>query len=236
MSDLPHNPSAAPSANSLGGAGHFFVLEGIDGSGKSSQSAALCALLAQHGRQVLATREPGGTPLAERLRELVLQEPVDALTELLMMVAARRDHTNQRILPALRQGTDVVCDRYWDSTWAYQGAGRGLPSALLQSLESSFADGAAQPSLTIYFDCPAAVAAARRAGRAPEDRIEQEALDFFERVRQGFLEAAARRSEQGQRTLVIDAQQSPEAIAQAIAQAVCAILKGTALSTPLASR
>ncbi len=204
----------------------FWVLEGIDGSGKSSQVARLQGLLESQGRTVLVTREPGGTPLGEELRQCVLHRPVDALTELLLMVAARRDHTVQRILPALRSGVDVVCDRYWDSTWAYQGAGRGLGAELLQSLESAFAPEVAVPDAILFFDCPAQVAASRRSGRAPEDRIEQEAIDFFERVREGFLAAAQRRRAQGIACTVIDAQQPIEAIAAAVEAAAIARLAG----------
>jgi dTMP kinase len=163
----------------------FITFEGIDGAGKSSHIEALATCLRDKGRDVVCTREPGGTPLAERLRELMLHEPMDALTEALVVFAARRDHLHQVILPALASGRTVLCDRFTDATFAYQGGGRGFDTGVLQVLEGWVQQGV-QPDLTFWFDLPAETAAARRgAARAP-DRFEQQDVDFFNRVRSGY--------------------------------------------------
>ena len=182
--------------------GRFITLEGVDGAGKSSHVQGIAALLRARGRRLLVTREPGGTPLAEKLRALVLAEPMDALSETLLMFAARRDHLRQAIAPALAEGVWVVCDRFTDATVAYQGSGKGVPEELIGQLRRAVHP-ELEPDLTLVFDCPWEVAHERlgRSGRAP-DRFEREGREFFERVRQGYLRLAAGQPE---RIRVIDA-------------------------------
>lgn len=163
----------------------FITFEGIDGAGKSSHIDTLAARLRERGREVVCTREPGGTPLAEHLRELMLHQPMDALTEALVVFAARRDHLQQVILPALAAGRTVLCDRFTDATFAYQGAGRGFDAAVLETLEGWVQQGL-QPDLTFWFDLPAEMAAARRAAARAPDRFEQQDAEFFDRVRAGY--------------------------------------------------
>ncbi len=172
-------------------AGRFVTFEGIDGAGKSSHIESLAQWLRGRGHEVLVTREPGGTPLAERLRELVLGEPMDTLTELLLVFAARRDHLERQILPALARGATVLCDRFTDATFAYQGAGRGLGADRIAALEQWVQD-ERQPDLTLWFDLPAAVAAARRTAAREPDRFELEDEAFFARVREGYAARARR--------------------------------------------
>lgn len=166
-------------------------LEGIDGAGKSSHLERLHAHLSALGAEVVRTREPGGSELAEILRELVLHRAMDALSETLLLFAARRDHLNTVIRPALARGALVLCDRFTDATYAYQGWGRGLDHGILLQLEQWVQEGL-QPDLTLWFDVPPAVAAARLARARAPDRFE--ALDeaFFTRVRDGYAERMAR--------------------------------------------
>lgn len=172
--------------------GRFITLEGIDGAGKSTHLDGLVAALRARGKTVVATREPGGTELGERLRALLLGQPMHLETEALLMFAARREHLDKVILPALEKGTWVVSDRFTDASFAYQGGGRGLAYEKLASLEQ-WVQGGLQPDQTLLFDVPTEVAQARLAatGHAP-DRFEQEQQDFFERVRQAYLERATR--------------------------------------------
>lgn len=189
-------------------AGRFLSFEGIDGAGKSSHIEWLAGWLRARGREVLVTREPGGTELAERLRELVLHQSMDALTEALLVFAARRDHLVTRIEPALAAGAVVLCDRFTDATFAYQGAGRGFDLGVLATLETWVQQGR-QPDLTVWFDLPPAVAAARRAAVRAPDRFESQDQAFFERVRAGY----ARRAEADPgRFAILDAAASPEAV------------------------
>lgn len=189
-------------------AGRFLSFEGIDGAGKSSHIEWLAGWLRARGREVLVTREPGGTELAERLRELVLHQGMDALTEALLVFAARRDHLFTRIEPALAAGAVVLCDRFTDATFAYQGAGRGFDLGVLATLESWVQQGR-QPDLTVWFDLPPAVAAARRAAVRAPDRFESQDEAFFERVRAGY----ARRAEADPgRFAILDAEATPEAV------------------------
>ena len=167
--------------------GRFITFEGIDGAGKTSHVEHTVAWLRERGHTVLLTREPGGTELAETLRELVLHRPMDALTEALLVFAARRDHLVQCIEPALAAGTDVVCDRFTDASFAYQGGGRGFDRALLDRLEDWVQQGR-QPDLTLWFELPPALAAERRAAVRAPDRFESQDLAFFERVHQAYLE------------------------------------------------
>jgi dTMP kinase len=188
--------------------GRFVTFEGIDGAGKSSHIEALADWARAHGAEVMLTREPGGTPLAERLRDLFLHEPMDALTEVLLMFAARRDHLRQVIEPALARGVLVLCDRFTDATFAYQGAGRGFDLGVLTQLESWVQQGR-QPDLTLWFDLEPAEAARRRAAVRSADRLESEDEGFFTRVRDGY---ARRARESRARFARIDAAQTREAV------------------------
>jgi dTMP kinase len=163
----------------------FITFEGIDGAGKSTHIEAVAERLRARGATVVATREPGGTRLAERVREIFLHETADVLTETLLAFAARRDHIGQVIAPALALGNTVVCDRFTDATFAYQGGGGGAPLGQLAQLED-WVHAGLQPDLTIWFDLPAELAAARRAKAREADRFEQRELAFFERVRAGY--------------------------------------------------
>jgi dTMP kinase len=184
--------------------GKFITLEGIDGAGKSTHARTLAGALQARGKTVLLTREPGGTPLAERLRELLLHQSMHLETEALLMFAARREHLDQLIFPALAAGNWVVSDRFTDASFAYQGGGRGLPTARLEALEQ-WVQGSFQPDLTLLFDVPVAVARGRMGRDAKLDRFEREGEAFFERVRQAYLVRAA--AAPG-RIKVIDASQS----------------------------
>lgn len=185
--------------------GLFISFEGIDGAGKSTHIETLASRLREVGHTVVQTREPGGTPLAESIRELALHQPMDALTEALLMFAARRDHLQQVIEPALARGDVVLCDRFTDATFAYQGGGRGfdwhtlsvleqmvqaLPDAPLGAATSASFPSLRQPHLTLWFDLPAAVAAERLAGARVPDRFESQPVAFFEAVRAGYLRRA----------------------------------------------
>ncbi len=194
-------------------------LEGGEGAGKSSALAAIRELLQGRGREVLLTREPGGTPLAERIRELLLklhEEPLAPETELLLMFASRAQHVREVVRPALQRGAYVVSDRFTDSSYAYQADGRGLEHALVESLERSVVG--LKPGLTLLLDLDVRVGRARATGRDLwPDRIESEQDDFFERVREGFRKRA--RAEP-QRFRVIDASMSPDEVARSVTAAV----------------
>ncbi len=170
--------------------GCFITLEGLDGAGKSTHVQWLVDRLHDKGLSVLSTREPGGTELGERLRDLLLNCAMQAKTEALLMFAARCEHVNQVILPALRQGTWVVCDRYTDASYAYQGGGRQLGSSAVQVLENWALDGL-QPDCSWLFDVPLAVARERLTSAREPDRFEQEGAAFFERTRQAYHERVA---------------------------------------------
>lgn len=201
--------------------GKFITFEGIDGAGKSSHIAAVVDLLRRHGRNVVATREPGGTPLGEKLRELLLNDAMHLETEALLMFAARREHLAQVIEPALARGDWVVCDRFSDATYAYQGGGRGLDKSKFEQLEQ-WVHGHLQPDLTFLFDLPPAVAGQRIAAQGRElDRFEQERDDFHSRVRRAYLERAAQAP---QRIAVINADQRLEEIKKQVAEIVARCL------------
>lgn len=203
--------------------GLFITLEGIEGVGKSTQVETVRGTLAAAGRAVRTTREPGGTPLAESIRELVLAprtEPVPGAAELLLMFAARAVHVDNLIRPALAAGECVVCDRFTDATHAYQGGGRGVPVAEIALLES-LTHGDLQPDLTLLLDAPPELALARARKRGPADRFEGEALAFFQRVRGAYL---ARAAAAPQRFAVIDATQPLLAVSAAVATAVQSLL------------
>jgi dTMP kinase len=200
--------------------GIFITFEGIDGAGKSTHIDALAAAFDKQGRAVTLTREPGGTPLAESLRNLLLGSAMDPLCEALLMFAARRDHLTQVIEPALARGNVVLCDRFTDATFAYQGYGRGVDLAVLSQLEAwvqQRADGPdghlRQPDLTVWFDVPPEVAAKRLAQARSPDRFEAEPLAFFQRLAHGY---AQRRSAEPQRFARIDANAAREAVWQQV--------------------
>jgi dTMP kinase len=195
----------------------FITFEGIDGAGKSSQIAAAVALIQSRGIPVVQTREPGGTPLGEKLRALLLHEPMHLETEALLMFAARREHLAARIEPALSSGAWVVSDRFTDATYAYQVGGRGLDEKRFAVLEK-WVHPHLQPDLTLIFDLDPQVAASRLAGtgNAP-DRFEREQADFFERVRNAYLRRAAA---DPARVKVIDADQRPEEIRKELEQII----------------
>ena len=189
--------------------GRFISFEGIDGAGKSTQHAWMVQHLRSLRRTVVATREPGGTPLGEKLRALLLAEPMHLETEALLMFAARREHIAQVIQPALTRGEWVVCDRFVDASFAYQGGGRGLDWKKLEDL-AQWVLGDLQPDLTLIFDAPVEIAQQRlHAATANPDRFEQEQAAFFERVRSAYLRIAA---ENPGRVRVIDATQTPDTI------------------------
>jgi dTMP kinase len=169
--------------------GKFITLEGIDGAGKSTHIGGIADFLRGRGKDVAVTREPGGTPLGEKLRELLLSQPMHIETETLLMFAARREHIAQVIAPALAAGRWVLSDRFTDATYAYQGSGRGMAADRIAALERWVQDGL-QPNLTIVFDAPVEVALARLT-KARSDRFEREDRGFFERVRAGYLKRAA---------------------------------------------
>ena len=197
-------------------AGRFITFEGIDGAGKSTHIDAVATRLRAAGSDVLCTREPGGTELAERLRELVLHAPMDALTEALLVFAARRDHLQRVIVPALARGETVLCDRFTDASFAYQGGGRGFDAGVLAQLEQWVQQGL-QPDLTIWFDLSAELAAQRRAAARAPDRFEQEGVAFFERVRAAYR---ARMESARERFVHVDAALDRDAVWRQIAAAL----------------
>jgi dTMP kinase len=204
--------------------GVFISFEGIDGAGKSSHVESLAQLFRGGGKAVTVTREPGGTPLAEQLRTLALNHPMDALTEALLMFAARRDHLLQVIEPALARGDVVLCDRFTDATYAYQGHGRGFDLQVLsalerwvQSVDALPAGKLRQPQLTLWFDLAPQIAAQRLAGARLPDKFESQPLPFFQRVAQGY---AARQAADPARFARIEADQPREAVWEAVCAAV----------------
>jgi dTMP kinase len=209
--------------------GLFISFEGIDGAGKSTHIDRVAQLFRQAGRAVVLTREPGGTPLSEKLRELVLHEPMDALTEALLMFAARREHLVQVIEPALARGDVVLCDRFTDATFAYQGGGRGFDWQVLAQLErmvQALPDGALrQPELTVWFDLDPQIAAQRLASARVPDKFESQPADFFAAVRAGY---AKRQAEMPERFARINAAQSMEAVGADVGRVVTDWLKRVA--------
>ena len=207
-------------------AGWFVTFEGIEGVGKSTQVALARDVLEARGVEVVTTREPGGTPLAEALRALVLgrgTEPVTPAAELMIMYAARAQHTANLIRPALARGAVVLCDRYGDASYAYQGGGRGVGDALIAPLATLAQDGLV-PDLTLLFDAPVTVALARARSRSGAgDRIEAETVAFFERVRAKYLERARAEPD---RFRVLDATRPVEQLGALVATALEALLAG----------
>ncbi len=209
--------------------GLFISFEGIDGAGKSTHIDALAHAFKAQGRVVTLTREPGGTVLAEQLRALILNAPMDAMTEALLVFAARRDHLQQVIVPALTRGDVVLCDRFTDATFAYQGGGRGFDWGVLSVLErwvqtpsdSTAAPGTVakvlQPHLTVWFDLPPVVAAQRLSNARMPDKFESQPVAFFEQVARGY---AQRMAADPHRFVRIDANQVPDAVWNDVAQAM----------------
>jgi dTMP kinase len=195
--------------------GAFITIEGIEGAGKSTCMQVVAEQIDAQGIALLQTREPGGTELGEDLRELLLGHRHTGMaddTELLLMFAARAEHIQRKILPALQAGHWVLCDRFTDATYAYQGAGRGIPVQRIEVLEN-WVQGALRPDLTIVMDLPVAQGLERAGKRSAPDRFESEALAFFERVRQGYLDIAQR---DPQRVRVVDASRDLEQVSRSI--------------------
>lgn len=208
--------------------GRFITFEGVEGCGKTTQIGLLQAALESKDLEILATREPGGPPIAEAIREILLDprhKEMSANTEVLLYCAARAQHVEQIIRPALEAGQIVLCDRFADSTTAYQGAGRGLAPEELKPLHRA-ATGGIRPDLTLLLDLPAEEGLTRTRGRGRSDRIEREALAFHERVRQGFIELAQREPD---RIKVIDGAGTVDEVADCIREHVCAVLEKRAL-------
>jgi dTMP kinase len=203
--------------------GRFITLEGGEGAGKSTALAVLRSHLESRGVDVVLTREPGGSPIAERIRELVLDPAcaaMDACTELLLVFAARAQHVRETIRPALARGAWVLSDRFTDSSYAYQGAGRGLPQNIIGMLED-FTVGDTRPDLTLLLDLPAELGRARLTGRGAPDRIESEQAAFFARVREAFRARAAQSPE---RFRVIDATRPVDEVGQALVRELDAFI------------
>ena len=202
--------------------GKFITLEGIDGAGKSTQLAWIVELLQRAGLQAVVTREPGGTELGERLRAVLLDKSMTmhAETEALLMFAARREHLDKVILPALAQGQWVISDRFTDASFAYQGGGRGLDTDKLEILEH-WVQGALQPDLTLYFDVSVEVGQQRVSQIKAADRFEKERGDFFQRVRAAYLDRAQQFSS---RIKIIDSSQSLAQVKAAVEQTLQPLL------------
>jgi len=192
--------------------GKFITFEGMDGAGKSTHIAAVVAQIQAQGHEVVSTREPGGTPLGERLRELLLHDAMHSETETLLMFAARREHLDKVILPAMATGAYVVSDRFTDATYAYQCGAKGVAVEKISQLET-WVQGDLQPDLTLLFDVPAEVSAQRLANAREPDKFERENLDFFNKLRASYLQRAEEHSD---RFCVIDANQSLEKVSSLV--------------------
>ncbi len=201
----------------------FITVEGIEGAGKTTCLELIEERIRRHGHPLLVTREPGGTAIGEALRALLLDHRHDGMaddTELLLMFAARAEHLNAKILPALAEGTWVLCDRFTDATYAYQGYGRGIDLERIAMLED-LVQGERRPDLTLLMDLPVETGLARAGKRSAPDRFERQTLAFFQRVRDGYLQLA---SAAPTRFRVIDAAQPPQQVARQVASAVDAFL------------
>ena len=208
------------SSSENGKSGKFISFEGIDGAGKSSHISWLLEQLTQNGISVVSSREPGGTPLGEKLRDIILNDEMQPATEALLAFAARQENVLTVIQPALTNGHWVLCDRFTDSTFAYQGYGRGFPLEKLVELES-WVHAALQPTLTIIFDCDPVVAAQRLADSRVADKFERQSVDFFTRVRDGYLMRAAQHP---YRYAIINSNQSMGAVRDALSPLVKKLL------------
>ncbi|TXR53512.1 dTMP kinase [Reinekea thalattae] len=197
----------------------FISIEGLEGAGKTTQAAVLMNWLTERGVELVRTREPGGTPVAEAIRELVLathEEEIDPIAELLLVFAARKQHVETLIKPSLAAGKWVLSDRFTDATYAYQGGGRMLAAELIQQLENTVLEGF-QPDLTIWFDCDAEVGLSRASNRGALDRIEQEDMAFFNRCRDAY---ASRAEKQPQRFLRINANNDVDQVSRELIAAL----------------
>lgn len=199
--------------------GIFITLEGMDGAGKSTHIPMILQLLQAKGREVVSTREPGGTPLGEKLRTLLLHEPMHAETETLLMFAARREHMAQVIVPALNRGAYVLSDRFTDATYAYQSGAKGVLPQKIAALEQ-WVQGDLQPDLTLLFDVPVEVSVARLAGARAPDKFERETSDFFRQIREAYLERAHHYSD---RFRVIDASRPLAEVAKKVEEVILTI-------------
>ena len=199
--------------------GLFITVEGVEGAGKSTNVRVIEEFLSEWKLDYILTREPGGTLIAEEIRELLLkhhEEKMDATTELLLIFAARAQHLSTKIRQTLAEGTWVLCDRFTDATYAYQGAGRGLDVKLISQLERLVQDNL-RPDLTVIFDLDPSVGLGRARQRGQLDRIESQKLEFFQRVREGYQNIA---SHEGDRCLLIDASQTRETVRQSLRTAL----------------
>ena len=204
--------------------GRFLTLEGIEGAGKSTQLTLMAHHLRAEGKQVLVTREPGGTPVGEAIRQLLLGQAHGGMAdaaELLLMFAARAEHLEHKIIPALEAGVWVLCDRFTDATYAYQGGGRGIPRARIQALED-WVQGTLRPDLTLLLDLPVELGRARAGKRSAPDRFESETGTFFGAVRNAYLDIASR---DPQRVKVIDARAGTAEVSSAIALALAPLVQ-----------
>lgn len=201
---------------------HLVTFEGIDGAGKSSHISWYCDQVRQAGHEVLLTREPGGTPLAETLRDIVLNQDMDDMTELLLVFAARADHVSRVIRPALARGIWVVCDRFVDSTFAYQGGGRGMPTQVIDTLSRWVCD-RCEPTRTYWFDVSPEEAQRRRQAVRPADRFEAEQTAFFGRVRDAYL---ARAEAEPKRVLRVDGELLPSLVREQLVPDLARLLQG----------
>jgi len=197
----------------------FITLEGMDGAGKSTHIPRIIEMLKARGHEVVSTREPGGTPLGERLRELLLHEAMHAETETLLMFAARREHIAQVIAPALQRGAYVLSDRFTDATFAYQSGAKGVPAHKVEVLEQWVQEDL-QPDITLLFDVPVEISIARLAGARSPDKFERESADFFTKIRNAYLERA---HQNPQRFRIIDAGKSLEEVAKTVEDIIATI-------------
>jgi len=203
--------------------GQFITVEGVEGAGKSTQLAFIKDYLRHAGKSLVVTREPGGTPLGEEIREILLQPRADGMadkTELLLMFAARAEHLAEKILPALENGEWVLCDRFTDATYAYQGGGRGLDKSLVLDLENLI-QGHHRPDMTIFLDLPVEAGLERARQRGELDRFETEDITFFERVREAYLDRARQLPDIYR---VIDASHTIDQVSQQIQKVLDAFL------------
>jgi dTMP kinase len=197
----------------------FITLEGMDGAGKSTHIPSIIEMLKARGHEVVSTREPGGTPLGERLRELLLHESMHAETETLLMFAARREHIANVIKPALERGAFVLSDRFTDASFAYQSGAKGVPANKVEILEQWVQEDL-QPDMTLLFDVPVEVSIARLAGARSPDKFERESAEFFTKIRNAYLQRA---SQNPQRFRVIDASKPLEEVAKAVKDIIATV-------------
>ena len=197
----------------------FITLEGLDGAGKSTHIPSIIAALQAGGREVVSTREPGGTVLGERLRELLLHDAMHAETETLLMFAARREHIANVIVPALERGAYVLSDRFTDATYAYQCGAKGVLASKIEILERWVQEGL-QPDITLLFDVPVEVSVARLSSARSPDKFERESADFFTRIRNAYLERA---HQNPTRFRIIDASRPLEEVAKSVQQIIATI-------------